>query len=318
MKRVGNLFDKIVTMENLLLAHKNAKKGKSHYREVKMVDCNPEFYLKQIQESLINKSFTTSEYTVAEINDGKKRRTIHKLPYFPDRIIQHALIQIIEPIISNSFIRDTFQSIKGRGTSDARKRITKIIKEHQPDYCLKLDIVKYYPSIDNTILKQKIRTKIKCKDTLWLIDDIIDSVDGLPIGNYTSQIFGNFYLTELDWNIKHKKLLYFRYCDDLIILNDSKELLHKLKIEIQDYLDTLNLKLKPNYQVFNIERQGIDFVGYVFRKSKTTLRLSIAKSFKYAINKHKNFNSIMSYWGWLKPIQSFKLWQTNINNYCLI
>jgi hypothetical protein len=313
MKRIGNLFDKIVDMDNLRLAHYNAKKGKAHYREVKVIECNPEFYLKQIQDSLISKMFSTSEYIIATINDGKKMRTIHKLPYFPDRIIQHALIQIIDPVISNSFIRDTFQSIKGRGTSDARRRVAKGLKEHKPKYCLQIDVVKYYPSVDNDILKSKIRTKIKCEDTLWLIDDIIDSVQGLPIGNYTSQLLGNFYLTEIDWKIKHKGLLYFRYCDDFIILSDDKDLLHNLKKEISEWLEPLKLNIKTNWQVYDIEKQGIDFVGYVFRHSKIRLRKTIAQSFKRSINSKENINSIMSYWGWIKPIQAIRLWKTNIN-----
>lgn len=304
-------------MDNLCLAHKNAKKGKSHYREVKMVEENPEFYLKQIQDSLLNQTFTTSDYKIDEILDKNKKRTIHKLPYFPDRIIQHALIQIIEPILLNSLIRDTFQSIKGRGIHDARKRVFRTLKKNKPKYCLKMDIKKYYPSVDNELLKEKIRKKIKCPKTLWLIDNIIDSVQGLPIGNYTSQIFGNYYLSDFDWYIKHQGLMYFRYCDDLIVLNDDKEFLHELKISIIRYLEQLKLIIKPNYQVFDINKQGIDFVGYIYKNNTMYLRKSILINFKRTIKSidftqltERDISSIFGFWGWFKVILNKTAWRS--------
>ena len=307
MKRHGNLFEKIVDMDNIRLAYKNAKKGKSRYKEVRMIEQNSEFYLNQIQEMLQNKTFTTSEYQIADIRDKKKIRTIHKLPFFPDRIVHHALMQVVEPILFRSLIRDTFQSIKGRGVNDARKRVTKIINQQNPKYCLKVDIKKYYPSINNDILKQKIQRKIKCKDTIWLINDIIDSTKGLPIGNYTSQIFGNFYLSNLDWYFKHKKLIYFRYCDDIVILNDNKTILRKNLNSLIQKLKELNLSLKPNFQIFPIEKRNLDFVGYVFSKNKITLRKSISKSFLTIINKQKT-ESLSGFWGWIKHIRMFNLW----------
>jgi len=323
MKRHGNLFEKIVDIDNIRLAYKNAKKGKSRYKEVRMIEQNPEFYLRQIQEMLQNKTFTTSEYQIADIRDKKKIRTIHKLPFFPDRIVHHALIQIIEPILIGSLIRDTFQSIKGRGISDARKRVTRYIRKNQPIYCLQMDVQKYYPSVNNQKLKNKIRTKIKCSDTLWLIDDIINSTIGLPIGNYTSQHFGNFYLNSFDHWIKGERKIkgYFRYCDDIIFLTNTKSSLHFLKNSIINFLNSESLFTKPNWRIFPIEKQGLDFCGYIFRNSKITLRKSISNSFKDKIKtiNNKEFlskndvSSIMSFFGWLKVINLKSLWNILAN-----
>lgn len=330
MKRYGNLFDKIVSYDNLVLAHKNASKGKSHYTEVKMVNENIEFYIKAIQETLINKTFTTSPYKVEERFDGRKKRTIHILPYYPDRIVQHAIIQICGPIWRKSFIRDTFQSIEGRGTFDAFKRVTKTVRNHKPKYFLKIDIEKFYPSINNNKLKQIVRRKIKCKDALWLIDDIIDSTKGIPIGNYTSQYFGNVYLSDFDWMMKQKHSLlgYYRYCDDIVFLSNDKHYLHTLKRNVTDFLHgILNLKIKPNWHISPLENQGLDFVGFVFRSTHTLLRKNISSNMKkkcsFIKRKHKTMrpitivSTVMSYWGWIKYSNSKNLWRYVVDD-CLI
>lgn len=322
MKRIGNLWNRITDIENIKLAHKIARKGKSFYKEVKLVNSEEDFFCNLIRDSLINKTFKTSEYEINERFDKKKMRTIYKLPYFPDRIVHHALLNIIEDIFNNCLIRDTFQSIKGRGTSDAAKRVKKLIRgSDPPKYALKIDIEKYYPSVNNEILKQKIRTKIKCKDTLWLLDEIIDSKPGLPIGNHPSQILGNFYLNSFDWGIKQeiKPKGYFRYCDDILILSDSKSELLNIKQLAEDNLSKLGLTVKKKFYIYNVEKQGIDFVGYTFKPNCTRVRKSIVRNMKttcrsLAKTKDKSTNSlssIMSYKGWIKRANGKKLWRKN-------
>lgn len=326
MKRYGNLFEKIVSYDNIVLAHKNASKGKLHYREVKMVNKDLKFYITAIQQMLINKTFTTSPYKVEERFDGRKKRTIHILPYYPDRIIQHSIIQICGPIWRKSFIRDTFQSIEGRGTFDAFKRVTKSVRNHKPKYFLKIDIEKFYPSINNNKLKEIVRRKIKCKDTLWLIDDIIDSTKGIPIGNYTSQYFGNVYLSDFDWMIKQKYSLlgYYRYCDDMVFLSDDKFYLHSLKRNITDFLSKkLNLNIKSNWHIGSVEKQGLNFVGFIFRSTYTLLRKNIScnmkNKFSFIKSNHKIIrpitivSTVMSYWGWVKYSNSKNLWQNVVD-----
>jgi RNA-directed DNA polymerase len=162
MKRHGNLWDKVIDLENIKFAHRQARRGKSYYKEVKMVDADIDRYANQIRDMLVNKTFTTSPYEIEDRFDGRKMRTIYKLPYYPDRIVQHALLNIIGPILVNSFIRDSFQSITGRGTHDASKRIKKLVRsENCPRYALKVDIHKYYPSVNNNLMKQAVRKKNK-------------------------------------------------------------------------------------------------------------------------------------------------------------
>jgi len=260
MKRYGNLYHKIYDLENIRLAHKNAKKGKSHYSEVKMVEANPEKYFMMIHNMLKNKTFRNSEYEVFTKRDKSKERKIFKLPYFPDRIIHHCIMNILEHIWMKTLITDTYSSLKNRGIHKGVKRLKKALKDREnTKYCLKMDIRKFYPSIDHSILKQTIRKKIKDKDLLWLLGHIIDSAEGVPIGNYLSQYFGNLYLSVFDyWLKEQKRCKYtFRYCDDIVILHLDKTYLSQLRKEIFNYLDAnLNLTLKDNWQIFPVDKRG--------------------------------------------------------------
>lgn len=275
-----------------------------------------------LRNDLINFRFTTSEYEVFDKFDGRKMRTLYKLPYYPDRIVQHALINVCGPIWERSMIRDTFQSLKGRGTSDARKRVQKAIKGNNGLYALKFDISKFYPSVDNDILKSIVRKKIKCPNTLWLIDDIIDSEKGIPIGNYTSQFWGNLYLTPFDWWVvqKLKPRNYFRYCDDIVLIGNSSREMHELKKKCFSALkEKYNLEIKDNWQVFPIDKRFLDFCGYVFGPKCLKLRRSIVKNFKTKtkriLGSHKRMmpakiaNCVGSYWGWCKHTQAKKLFR---------
>ncbi len=321
MKRYGNLWGQITSYDNILAAHRAARKGKFHYKEVKMVNSNEEFYIREIQKLLTEKTFTTSPYEIFDKFDGRKLRTLYKLPYYPDRIVQHAALQVLGPLWSRSFIRDTFQSIPGRGTHDARRRVEKHIRNQPPKYALKFDIAKYYPNVNNAILKQEIRRKIKCRDTLWLLDNIIDSSTGIPIGNYTSQYFGNVYLARFDWWVKQelKPRGYFRYCDDVILLSDSASQCHEMRKTCFAKLETeYALQIKPNWQVFPVEDRGLDFVGFVFRSDGIRLRKGIARNLKAktakirrgerALHPHKVVNGLGSYWGWCKHVNAKRLW----------
>jgi len=283
MKRYGNLYDKIYDIENIKLAHKNARKGKTHYKEVVMVDEDIDRYAGEIQTMLMDKTFVNGEYTTFMKKDKGKMREISKLPYYPDRIVHHAVMQVLEPIWKKTLIRTTYQSIKGRGVHKAMTDVQYFIRKHKPRYCVKVDIRKYYPSIDNKILKQVIRKKIKCKDTLWLLDSVVNSRVGVPIGNYLSQYFGNLYLNELDHLMKeeHGVKGYFRYCDDIILLVNSKSEAHRLLAEIRMYAKTNRLlEVKRNYQVIDVLDRGVDFVGYRMFDSYTLVRTFVATRFK--------------------------------------
>ena len=310
MKRYGNLYQNIWAMENLQEAHRRASKGKRHYTEVQMVDRDPAKYLGQIQKMLMGKTFQNSEYTRMTRNEYGKTREILKLPYFPDRIIHHAIMNVLEPIWTRQFITDTWSSIKGRGVHRGVKRVKAVLRDRENTrYCLKMDVRKFYPSVDNTIMKQIIRRKIKDADLLWLIDEIIDSAEGLPIGNYLSQFLANLYLSDFDHYVKEALHCrhYFRYCDDLVILAKDKRDLHQIRLSIEQYLnERLNLEMKDNWQVFPVAARGLDFLGYRFFHDYTLIRKSIVKRFK---RKHAQGRtaSIPSYWGWFKWADTYNL-----------
>ena len=318
MKRVGNLYNKIISIKNLELADKNARKGKLKSYGVRLHDMNRENNILKLHEQLKNKTYKTSEYNIFKIYEPKER-DIFQLPYFPDRIVHHAVMNILEPIWVSMFTADTFSCIKGRGIHGCWKKVKEALKdEENTKYCLKIDIKKYYPSINHDVLKKLIRKKIKCNDTLELLDEIIDSAKGIPIGNYLSQYFANIYLTYFDHWIKEdlKVKYYFRYADDMVFLHQDKKELRKIYKEINTYLkDELKLEIKHNYQIFPTQTRGIDFVGYVFRNSHTLIRKSIKQNFCRKIAKllkrklnNKEFKQGIAAWlGWCKYSNSINL-----------
>lgn len=306
MKRIGNLYQNICSLENLQLADSVARKGKSKQPGVTEHDKNRDANILKLHEMLISKTYQTSDYTTFTIFEPKER-IISRLPYFHDRIAHHAIMNILEPIFVATFIANTYSCIKGRGIHAAARAVKEALKDDfGTQYCLKLDIRKFYLNIDHAILKQLLRKKIKDNDLLWLLDEIIDSAPGVPIGNYLSQYFANYHLTFFDHWIKEEKRVkyYFRYADDMVILSDSKEYLHELLSEIQGYMaNKLKLQIKGNYQVFPVDSdrlkgRGIDFVGYVFRHTHTLLRKSIKQNFARMIAKNRNPQSVASYYGW--------------------
>lgn len=341
MKRIGNLYEKIYDIENLRLAHKQARRGKSFYTEVKLIDENEDEYLYRLQDMLIHKTYHTSKYEVFEKKEGKKIRKIYKLPYFPDRICQWAIIQVIEPYLMRTLTDDTYSALPGRGVERARRKMVRALKTDPENtvWCLKIDISKYYPNVNIEKLKLKYRRLFKDNDLLWLLDEILDSNPdtGVPIGNYLSQYSGNIYLSDFDhrvkevYHIKH----YFRYMDDMVFLSSSKEELQALIKEITKYLaDEYDLKVKDSWSLFRVEDRGIDFVGYVFKHDSIRLRKSIAHSIKKTsskirwrvnndmeLNRHLyfSFNSLKgwlkhSHSGWLK-IRYFDIIEDHVQDY---
>lgn len=325
MKRIGNLFDKIWDIENIKLAHKNARKGKTKYKEVQEVDANLDYYLGEIQKMLRDKTFVNGKYTVFTRMFYGKERTIFRLPYYPDRIIHHCIMQVLSPIWDSIFIRNTFSSIKGRGIHDGVKKVKNDLYEHkQLRYCLKFDVKKFYPSVNNGKLKAIIRKKIKDKDVLWLLDVIIDSVEGIPIGNYISQYFGNLYLTYFDHFVKEhiKCKYYYRYCDDVVILYENKMWLHCIVKKIKSFISKeLLLRMKKNWQVFPIIKRGIDFLGYVIYSNYCKIRKFIKENFINKIRLIMKYDNLkqseivsgaMSFLGWFKFANTRNLVHTYI------
>lgn len=331
MKRYGNIYEKICTMDNLRLAHQHAREDKLFYKEVKMVDADPDKYLGMIHEMLVNESYEVSEYTVSIINDKGKERELAKLPYFPDRIIQWAIMLQVEDIFMKTFCTHTCASVKKRGIKEASRLTRKFLKDREGSkYCLKIDVSKFYPNINHDILKMLLRKKFKDKQLLNLLDRIIDSYPkerGVPIGSYLSQFLANFYLSYFDhWlkETKHRKMV-VRFMDDMTIYGSTKEELHQLMDDIHEYMaEELDLKIKDNWQVFPTRIRGVDFVGYRFFYDFILLRKSTCKKFKKRMIQIRNkiehglmlnyseWCSANSYAGWLKWCDSYRLFEKYI------
>lgn len=182
MKAYGNLWGTITSKENIPLAHQRAKRHKQRYAEVQMIDednQNGGEMLEQLRQDLINHVFHTSEYKRKRRKEGNKVRDIYILPYYPDRIAQWAVIQVIEPILIKTLIQDTYSAIPERGIHPGLNRLHQWMNKdiRGTQYCLKIDVKHYYPSINHEILKDKFRRLFKDPDLLWFVDEVINSIE---------------------------------------------------------------------------------------------------------------------------------------------
>lgn len=332
MKRVDNIYNKIISIENLKLADERARRGKTHSYGVRLHDKNREANLQSLHEALLNKTFKTSPYDIFTIFEPKER-LIYRLPYFPDRIVHHAIMNILEPIWIKTFTYNTYSCVKGRGIDGCARQVDRIIRKYdgKPLYCLKIDIKKYYPSMKHDVLKRIVRKKIKDENLLWLLDEIIDSADGLPIGNYLSQYLANLNLAYfMHWVNEVLKLDCTEYADDIVFFNSSKEVLRESFLQIKSYIENeLELTVKKNYQIFPIAEnrfdkhgRALDYVGYKFYRKQKLIRKSIKQNFcrtTARLNKRnppldaKVYKQVVAPWlGWAKHSNSKNLLKTVI------
>ncbi len=290
MKRENNLYKTVCSIPNLIEADKRARKNKKKQPGVKKHDSRRGCNILLLHNMLVEKTYRTSPYSNFNVNDPKPRE-ISALPYWPDRIAQHAAMIPAERIFNTNFTADTYSCIKGKGVGAADRKLVKILKDVPgTEFCLKIDVTKFYPSIKHHILKQRLRRKFKDNDLLAFYDEIIDSAPGVPIGNYISQYFANFYLSGLDHWLKEVKRVkyYVRYADDMIFFSHSKELLHQLRVAIQEYLAMhLELTIKSNYQVMRTD-EGIDVLGLVYYHTHKLLRKRNKQKLARAVKKGKN------------------------------
>lgn len=295
MKTYNNIFSRIFDYNNLYSAFIAARRNKRYRSDILKFSYKLEENLKNIQYDLIYKTYQPGAYRTFYVYDPKTR-LIMAAP-LKDRIIHHALCNVIEPIFDKTFIDTSYACRLGRGVDAGVEKAAlyiKIIqrKYHGKAYCLKCDISKYFQSIDKGVLRKLLFKKIKCRETRWLLNKILNSTSGntgIPIGNLSSQLFANLYLNELDHYIKeHLKVKYYiRYMDDFIILHHDKQYLHALLSLIEKFLDEkLRLKLNPKTTIFPISH-GVDFIGYrifthrkIFRKQYVKRMKRIIKHFE--------------------------------------
>jgi RNA-directed DNA polymerase len=318
------IFEKIISLENLFLAWQEFRKGKRNKADVQQFDFDLEDNIFQLHQDLRNKNYQHSDYTAFNVCDPKLRG-IHKAIVL-DRVLHHAIFRVLYPVFDKSFIFDSYSCRTEKGSHRAVRRLEDFLRKSSWNNCrnvfaLKCDIKKFFDSIDQEILFELIKKKIKDENAVWLIEKIIKSFPvGIPLGNVTSQLFANVYLNELDQFVKHtlKVKYYLRYCDDFIILSEDVEYLKKLIVEINDFLNKkLKLALHPNKIIVRKYRQGIDFLGYVVLphhrvlRTKTKRRIIRKMTNKYKLLREEliteeSFNqSLQSYLGVLRHCEGY-------------
>ena len=282
MKRYGNLWPAIIEFENLLQAARQAQRGKRYRPNVLDFNYHLDRELLRLQRELSDRTYKPGKYRTFDIYDPKPRM-ISAAPY-RDRVVHHALCNIIVLPLERTLIDDTYANRTGYGSHRALKRFIYFARTSR--YCLQCDIRKYFPSLDHGILKALLRRKLKCPDTLWLIDTIIDGSNsqgqeleyfpgddlltplghrrGLPIGNLTSQFFANLYLSPFDHFVKEqlKANKYLRYVDDFALFSDDRAFLAEARIAIEHYLSGLRLRIHPIKSQLTATRHSANFVGF--------------------------------------------------------
>ena len=322
------LYDKIISLKNLILAWKRAREGKSKKPDVYEFEKNIAYSLKILHDELKNQTYKPKSLQTFILRDPKTR-TISKSA-FRDRVVHHALVRIIEPIFERVFIHDSCANRLKRGTLFAIKRFDKfkrrVTKGGKLDaYCLKADIKHYFQEVDHEILLKTIFIRIKEEKTLWLIRRILENNapsnpkgKGMPLGNLTSQFFANIYLNELDYFVKQrlKAKFYIRYVDDFVLLDSSRKNLFVIKEKIEEFLiKNLKIELHKDKSKIILLSQGVDFVGFrnfyhyrlLRKRNLRSVKIKIKKFSKGQIS-DKKMGEILSGWNaYSKWADSFKL-----------
>lgn len=337
MKRIGHtkdgrgntvtLVEAMADYGNVQKSYNKARKGKRYRKDVIRFTKKKEENLKRVREDILTQAYEPGAYHYFKVYEPKERQ-IMALPFY-DRVVQHAINNVLEPIFNKRFIFHSYACRKKKGMHKASETLQGWLygwqKYHgdEPLYAIKADIHHYFQSIDHSILKAEIRRVIKDKEALTLIDRIIDHNGnmpdgvGIPVGNLTSQLFANIYLDKLDRFIKHTLGVkhYVRYMDDFILLSPDKGQLREWLAAIETFLrDELRLELNPKTTIL-AAKNGIDFVGYKHRGTHKKVRRDSVKRMKRKIKwyikgkitKEKLQKSVTSWTGHASHADSYNL-----------
>lgn len=284
MKTYRHLYPEITSFTNLYAAFRKARRGKRDRPEVAAFEFELEDNLFQLQEELQAQRYCPGEYRNFYVQE-RKRRLISAAP-FRDRVVHHALVRVLEPIWERRFIHDTYACRVGKGTHRAVDRAQEFARRYP--YVLQCDVHQFFPAIDHAILRDTLARYVADDQTLWLIDQILGSGEGvlspmysmewfdgddllaalrprgLPVGNLTSQFWANLYLDSLDQFVKRelKCKAYLRYCDDFLLFHQDKRQLHAWKDAIQAHLADLRLQLNWRRSTVYPVSTGIPFLGF--------------------------------------------------------
>lgn len=264
MRRLGDLFDGVVSYSNLYRAYRKALVGARRNEEQARFYYNLEWELVSLGRELVYGKYIPGPCRYFMIHDPKEREIA--IAPFRDRVVHHAIVNVLDPIYERRFIYDSYATRKGKGTLAAIMRTQSFLRESR--YYIKLDISKYFASIDRNTLLEILERKLKDARLLELIARIVwnppDEDRGLPIGNMTSQFFANVYMDPFDHFVKEtlKQRHYIRYMDDFVVFTDDRESIPRLLAQMKAYLnDELGLKVKENGVVINTPMHGLGFLG---------------------------------------------------------
>ena len=299
MKTYKHLFERLISLENLENAYWKARKHKSKNPRVQEFEKHWQLHLATLHRELKTKTYKTKPLRKFILRDPKTRTIC--VSDFRDRVVHHALINILQPIFEPRFIHDSYASRQGKGTLPALKRLKAFLRKVTHNgkivrgakdanavkgYALKADIKHYFETVEHDVLLAIIAKRIKDNSVLWLVKTILDNnpcttrAKGMPLGNWTSQFFANVYLNELDQFVKHKlkAKYYIRYVDDFVILHTSKTILQKHKEQIGKFLQTLKLDLHPDKCKIIPLSRGVSFLGFrVFYHYKLVRQRNLRK-----------------------------------------
>lgn len=311
MKQYKHLYEKVCSLDNLRFAFKKAKKGKSKRKYVIEFEADLENELNKLKEELKNLTYQPKPLKTFIIRDPKTR--VISASDFRDRVVHHALCNVIEPIFDKTFIYDCYANRKKKGALAALQRFNNFMRKVTRNgklvkntinnnkvvgYVLKADIKHYFDTVDHGVLMKTISRKITDNKVLWLVRKILENHNnkilgkGMPIGNLTSQFFANLYLNGLDYYVKHvlRAKFYLRYVDDFVILNRSKEKLILYKWLINNFLKSVKVELHQEKSKIVPLRNGINLLGYrVFFHYKLLRKSNIRK----AANKLRQLHNLL-------------------------
>ncbi|MHA7877471.1 MAG: reverse transcriptase domain-containing protein [Bacteroidota bacterium] len=342
MDKAYNLFNQMVTIENMLRAWRQFRKGKQRRKDIQYFERYLEDFIFQLHQDLITLNYQHGPYQHFYVFDPQKRYISKAC--VRDRLVHQMLYTTLSTIFDKTFFYHSFSCRIGKGTHAGVRQLHKSIRQvsrngTQACFALKMDIQRFFDSVDHIILKECLRKRVQDRRVLYIADCIIDSFTsqsdqerniGLPLGNVTSQLFANVYLHALDCYVKHtlRQAYYLRYCDDFIIVAHDKAQLIAVIEPIRSFLaKTLRLTLHPKKIILSNMRQGIDFLGYILfphhqlLRTRTKRRMKRRLKEKYAAYLQQKIDAthmdqcLQSYLGILSHANAYELTQSLKNAY---
>jgi RNA-directed DNA polymerase len=328
--QLAHKFEEIISLDNLLLAWQEFIKCKKSKPDVQEFSLNLFDNILELHNRLADRSYRHGGYKSFYINDPK-RRHIHKASV-SDRLLHHAVYRILYPFFERTFIADSYSCRLNKGTHKALNRFRGfafIESKNNTRTCwvLKIDIRKFFASIDHEILLRILGEYIKDYDLIWLLEQIIGSFNssngervGLPLGNLTSQLFANVYLNSFDRWVKHELKIkrYLRYADDMVFLSADEQYLVEILPKIGLFLrGNLKLNLHPNKIIIKSIASGVDFLGWVHFPDHRILRKNARRRMFNRIKISPNNPTLQSYLGLLSHGNTYKIKSKVLNEYWL-